>query len=185
MDTVVVDQSDVMAMLDTPVTVEVDETVRPYDLDEAVTVDFTGVTLDEVWVPGKYPCRCTKLSKKTSKKGIPYWALEWMVLAGPNKTKFINDMCMMSGGGLKKTLCLYAALGLTIGNEVVTVTGRDLFEKDVWLTIVNKPDQQNQEKLRSQVDFEGYEPIEKYPLPADNDPFANPGEVGNGNPFEG
>lgn len=155
------------------------------DLNGPLFVDGKeGVNVGVQFAPGKYALEVVNLELKMSKGGfdertqttkesIPYLELTFVCIAGEDPTMVgaeITDRLMAKGKGVTRFKIFAKAVGMW-DDDSDQFNGRpiDFMGCQVWATIKDeKSVYQGQERIRSIVDFAGYEPIDKYPLPADD-----------------
>jgi hypothetical protein len=143
-----------------------------------------GVPAGVLFTPGKYALQVIDLNMKLSKGGIddktqqakeqiPYLELTFKVIACDDPEfidQTITDRLMAKGKGVTRFKVFAKAVGLW-DDEKDQFTGRplDFMEAFVWATVkTEKSNYKGNDQERSIIDFAGYEPISKYPLPDDS-----------------
>jgi hypothetical protein len=107
-----------------------------------------------------------------TKESIPYLELTLTCIGGeyPEMAgEIIQDRLMAKGKGVTRFKIFAKAVGMW-DDDNDRFSGRpiDFMDAQVWGTVkIEKSTYQGQERERSIIDFAGYEPIDKYPLPDD------------------
>lgn len=151
------------------------------ELEAPLDIDGSEVELSGLLAEGKYPCRIISIEVKqgkanidTGSNGTKYGEFKWQVLAGPAKDAKITDRVMLEGSGKKRMVFLAAALGF-YNAETKKVFGRlvDFMHKCAWLDIeIEDNVYKGKTRKQNRVGFEGFEPIDAYLMPDEEDMFA-------------
>jgi hypothetical protein len=154
------------------------------DLNSPLYVDGSeGMVFGPDFPPGIYALEVTDIELKQSKGGfdektgktkesIPYLLFTFTCLAGedPNMVgATIEDRLMAKGKGVTRFKIFAKAVGMW-NDEADRFEGRpsDFMGARVWAKIKTEKSVYNgNDRERSVIDFAGYEPIDKYPLPDD------------------
>jgi len=137
-----------------------------------------------LFTPGKYALQVVDLIMKESKGGIdektqqakakiPYLELTFKVISCDDPQfigETITDRLMAKGKGVTRFKVFAKAVGLW-DDDKDQFSGKpiDFMEAFVWADVKTETSTyKNQERDRSIIDFAGYEPISKYPLPDDS-----------------
>jgi hypothetical protein len=164
------------------------------DLNSFLQVDGKeGAAFGASFVPGKYALEVIDLALKMSKGGwdekkqitkesIPYLEITFSCIAGEDPSmvgETIQDRLMAKGKGVTRFKIFAKAVDMWDDeNDQFSGCPADFMGVKVWSTIKTEKtkDQNDNERERSIIDFAGYEPIDKYPLP-DDDYFDDEDEV--------
>jgi hypothetical protein len=162
------------------------------DLNSSLVVQGKeGASFGAAFQPGLYALEVTNLALKQSKgidaktglskEVIPYLEITFTCITGVDPTmagQTIEDRLMAKGKGVTRFKIFAKAVGLW-DDEQDQFSGRpsDFMGVQVWANVVTENSvYKGIPRDRSIIEFAGYEPIDKYPLP-DNDYFEDEDEV--------
>jgi hypothetical protein len=154
------------------------------DLNSFMQVDGKeGAAFGPAFPVGLYALEVTDLALKQSKgidaktglskEVIPYLEITFTCITGVDPTmagQVIQDRLMAKGKGVTRFKIFAKAVGLW-DDEQDQFSGRpsDFMGVQVWANVVTEKSVfKGIERERSIIDFAGYEPIDKYPLPDDD-----------------
>jgi hypothetical protein len=162
---------------------------RPGSNSDLLNMDMASVVGDcteaeqvgagELWPEGYHFFEIISMEPKRSKVredgtggNAPYLLLNLMCLAGPMKTKVIEDRIMLEGKGKARFVNLAAACDLYDREKKLPIgTFNDLIGKQVWGNLITETSTfKGRERKRSVFDFGAYEHASAYENP-DGDPF--------------
>ena len=155
-------------------------------LNQPLKLDLSQAELSNLIPAGRYAVKITDIQPKVSDKGNSYTEMKFQVTAGPLKNRTIVDRFMHAGNPVVRIIHLMDALGMltqsvedTIkSKQVPNIAPAKFRDRYLWVTVVHRNETyQGETRPKAVISWTGFEEINKFAPPADNDPFAEAGDT--------
>jgi hypothetical protein len=160
-----------------------------WDVNESFKPDPSDINIREKWPAGIYLVRSTALTGRLTEKNREKMAIVTFTCeAGPLKGQTRDENLMLEGKGLGKTCFYLSAVGLyeSSTKEFSWKSPADMLDKVCWIAVehVKATSKRGNEFINDEIPFrDGFLSFKdasgkpRFDIPADNDPFAEPGQV--------
>jgi hypothetical protein len=128
-------------------------------------IDFNKIDEVNEFTPlpdGEYPCRLEDIEESATQYGDEMWKLQFAVMSGEHKGRFIFDNLVFSAKALKRAKLICSRLGIDVSGEVELKPAM-LIGKTCMLSIETE-EYENEDgvlKKRNFVPFAGYERLDE------------------------